>query len=101
MVLDKVIVLLYVKLSKTRIKKMKRQEIEEKVRNFLIEDLEIDEEKISDDAKLKEDMGIDSLDFVDIVVIVEKNFGFKIKPEEMQGVTTYKQFCDYIESKVG
>ena len=55
---------------------MKRQEIEEKVRNFLIEDLEIDEEKISDDAKLKEDMGIDSLDFVDIVVIVEKNFGF-------------------------
>lgn len=101
MVLDKVIVLLYVKLSKTRIKKMKRQEIEEKVRNFLIEDLEIDEEKISDDAKLKEDMGIDSLDFVDIVVIVEKNFGFKIKPEEMQGVTTYKQFCDYIENKVG
>ena len=100
MVLDKVIVLLYVKLSKTRIKKMKRQEIEEKVRNFLIEDLEIDEEKISDDAKLKEDMGIDSLDFVDIVVIVEKNFGFKIKPEEMQGVTTYKQFCDYIERKV-
>ena len=100
MVLDRVIVLLYVKLSKTRIKKMKRQEIEEKVRNFLIEDLEIDEEKISDDAKLKEDMGIDSLDFVDIVVIVEKNFGFKIKPEEMQGVTTYKQFCDYIERKV-
>ena len=79
---------------------MKRQEIEEKVRNFLIEDLEIDEEKISDDAKLKEDMGIDSLDFVDIVVIVEKNFCFKIKPEEIKGVTTYKQFCDYIERKV-
>ena len=80
---------------------MKRQEIEEKVRNFLIEDLEIDEEKIADDAKLKDDMGIDSLDFVDIVVIVEKNFGFKIKPEEMAGVTTLRQFCDYIESKVG
>lgn len=80
---------------------MSRQEIEEKVRAFLIDDLEIDEEKISDDAKLKEDMGIDSLDFVDIVVIVEKNFGFKIKPEEMTGVTTLRQFCDYIESKVG
>ena len=51
--------------------------------------------------KLKEDMGIDSLDFVDIVVIVEKNFGFKIKPEEMKEVTTLSQFCDYIESKVG
>jgi acyl carrier protein len=80
---------------------MSRQEIEEKVRAFLIDDLEIDEEKISDDATLKEDMGIDSLDFVDIVVIVEKNFGFKIKPEEMTGVTTLRQFCDYIESKVG
>ncbi|MBR2205494.1 MAG: acyl carrier protein [Prevotella sp.] len=80
---------------------MSRQEIEEKVRAFLIDDLEIDEEKIKDDATLKEDMGIDSLDFVDIVVIVEKNFGFKIKPEEMTGVTTLRQFCDYIESKVG
>jgi len=79
---------------------MTRTEIEEKVRNFLIEDLEIDEEKISDDAKLKDDRGIDSLDFVDIVVIVEKNFGFKIKPEEMTGVTTLKEFNDYIESKV-
>ena len=80
---------------------MTRQEIEEKVRAFLIDDLEIDEEKITDDAKLKEDMGIDSLDFVDIVVIVEKNFGFKIKAEEMAGITTLHQFCDYIESKVG
>lgn len=70
------------------------------MRAFLIDDLEIDEDKIADDAKLKEDMGIDSLDFVDIVVIVEKNFGFKIKPEEMAGVTTLSQFCDYIESKV-
>lgn len=80
---------------------MERKVIEEKVRNFLIEDLEIEEEKIAPEAKLKDDLGIDSLDFVDIVVIVEKNFGFKIKPEEMLGVVTLSQFCDYIESKVG
>ena len=55
---------------------MERKEIEEKVKNFLVEELEIDEDKIYPEAKLKEDMGIDSLDFVDIVVIVEKNFGF-------------------------
>lgn len=79
---------------------MNRNEIEKKVRNFLIEDLEIDEEKITPDALLKEDLGIDSLDFVDIVVIVERNFGFKIKPEEMKGVDTYSKFCDYIETKV-
>lgn len=79
---------------------MTRTEIEEKVKAFLIDDLEIDEEKITNDALLKDDMGIDSLDFVDIVVIVEKNFGFKIKPEEMADVKTLSQFCDYIESKV-
>ena len=67
----------------------------------MIDELEIDEDIIHDDAKLKDDLGIDSLDFVDIVVIVENNFGFKIKPEEMSGVVTLKDFCDYIEGKVG
>ena len=80
---------------------MERKEIEEKVKNFMVDELEIDEEKIKPTAKLKDDLGIDSLDFVDIVVIVEKNFGFKIKPEEMKGVVTLKDFCDYIEKKVG
>lgn len=80
---------------------MTRTEIEEKVKAFLIDDLEIEEENIFPEAKLKEDMGIDSLDYVDIVVIVEKNFGFKIKPEEMTTVKTLSQFYDYIESKVG
>ena len=79
---------------------MTREEIEGKVREFLIDDLEIDEEKIKPEALLKDDLGIDSLDFVDIVVIVEKKFGFKIKPEEMAMVKTLNQFCDYIESKV-
>lgn len=80
---------------------MTRVEIEEKVKAFLIDDLEIEEENIFPEAKLKEDMGIDSLDYVDIVVIVEKNFGFKIKPQEMGPVKTLAQFYDYIESKVG
>ena len=81
-------------------KYMNRTEIEEKVKSFLVEDLEIDENKIVPNARLKEDMGIDSLDFVDIVVIVEKNFGFKINPNEMTGITTLSQFCDYIEKKI-
>ena len=79
---------------------MNRQEIEEKVREFLIEDLEIDEEKIQPEARLKEDIGIDSLDFVDIVVIVEKKFGFKIKTEDMAKVKAFNDFCDYIEKKI-
>jgi acyl carrier protein len=79
---------------------MKRTEIENVVKNFLVEELEVNEEVIKPDAHLKDDIGIDSLDFVDILVIVERNFGFKIKPEEMQGVSTLRHFCDYIESKV-
>ena len=79
---------------------MTRTEIEGTVKAFLIDDLEIEEDKIFPESLLKEDMGIDSLDYVDIVVIVEKNFGFKIKPQEMTNVKTLAQFYDYIESNV-
>ncbi|MBQ3174425.1 MAG: acyl carrier protein [Bacteroidales bacterium] len=79
---------------------MKREEIKEIVVSFLLEDLEIDEEKIFDDSLLKDDMGIDSLDFLDVVVIVERNFGFKILPEEMANVKTLKEFIDYIDRKI-
>ena len=44
---------------------MTRNEIEEKVREFLIDDLEIDEDKIKGDAMLKDDMGIDSFAWLD------------------------------------
>lgn len=80
---------------------MTREEIEEKVKGFMIEELELEENELVADALLKDDLGIDSLDYVDIVVIVDKIFGFKIKPEEMTEVKTLVQFCDYIESKVG
>ncbi|MBQ3656887.1 MAG: acyl carrier protein [Bacteroidales bacterium] len=79
---------------------MTRTEIEETVKKFLVEELEIDEDKIAPEARLKDDMGIDSLDFVDIVVIVDKEFGFKIKPEEMAGIVTLNDFCSFIEKNV-
>ena len=79
---------------------MTRQEIEEQVKKFMVEELELEAAKIIPEAKLKEDIGVDSLDFVDIVVIVEKEFGFKIVPEEMKGVETFAQFCYYIERKL-
>ena len=79
---------------------MERKEIIKTVNNFLVEEIEIEENLLKEEALLKEDLGIDSLDFVDIVVIVEKKFGFKIKPEEMKDVKTLGQFYDYIASKV-
>ena len=79
---------------------MTREEIVKITNNILVDEIEIDAEKINDDALLKEDLGIESLDFVDIVALVESRFGFKIKPEEMKDVRTLSQFYDYIESKV-
>lgn len=79
---------------------MTRAEIERIANEFLVEEIEIDQDALKPEALLKDDLGIDSLDFVDIVVIVERNFGFKIKAEEMANVTTLGAFYDYIESKV-
>ena len=61
---------------------MTLQEIDEKVRDFMIEDLEIEEDCIAPDALLKDDMGIDSLDFLDIVFAIDKAFGIKIPLEQ-------------------
>jgi len=76
-------------------------EIEEKVNAFLIDELEIDEEKIASDARLKEDLGIDSLEVVDVVVLVEQEFGFKMKPEDFKIIKTYGEFCNFIAERVG
>ncbi len=52
---------------------MTREEIVKITNNFLVEEIEVEEAVLKEDASLKDDLGIDSLDFVDIVVIVEKN----------------------------
>lgn len=76
------------------------KEIKEKVKAFLIDEMEIDPEKIVDDARLKEDMGIDSLEVVDIVVLVEQEFDFKMKPEDFKNLVTFDQFCRFIAERV-
>ena len=79
---------------------MERTEIEEKVRAFLIDDLEIDEDKVFPESRLKEDMGIDSLDYVDIVAVVLSTFGVKVNIEKMKAVNTLSQFFDYLETEL-
>lgn len=79
---------------------MSREEVVKIVNDFLINEIEIDEELIQEEALLKDDLGIDSLDFVDIVVIVERYFHFKIKAEEIKDIRSLAQFYDYIVTKV-
>ena len=76
------------------------EEIKEKVTAFLVEELEIEEEKISGSARLKEDMGIDSLEVVDVVVLVEDQFGYKMKPEDFRTLITMDDFCQFIQEHV-
>ena len=80
---------------------MTLNDIQEKVKAFLVDELEIDEEKIMDDASLREDFAIDSLEVVDIIVFVEREFGFKMKPEDFRTIKTYGQFCKFIQEKLG
>ena len=79
---------------------MTRQEIIDTINEFLVEEIEIEEVNIAEDAKLKDDLGIDSLDFVDIAVIVERKFGIKIKAEEMTSVRTLGDFYNYVDSRL-
>ena len=76
------------------------EEIKGKVTRFLVDELEIDESKIDGDARLKEDLGIDSLEVVDVVVLVDEEFGFKMKPEDFRELNTLNQFCEFIQQHI-
>ena len=79
---------------------MNNNEINEKIRQFMIDEFEVEEEKITPEANLKDTLGLDSLDYIDLVVVIESNFKFKVKPEDFSGITTYQNFCDYVISRV-
>ena len=79
---------------------MQNDEIIRKINQLLIDEIEIDETQINPAADLKKDLGIDSLDFVDLFVIVENNFGFKMKAEEMADVKSLGDFYHYIIRRI-
>jgi len=74
---------------------MDKNEVVDVINGFLVEEFEIEEDLVQEDATWS-DIGIDSLDFVDIVVIIEKEFGFKLKGEDMVNVRTLGQFHKFI-----
>ena len=77
---------------------MTKQEIIEKVNALLVDEFEMEAAMLTPEATLKNDLEIDSLDFVDIVVLVDREFGFKPKAEELKNVKTLQDFYDYIEA---
>jgi len=79
---------------------MTNEEIISKINEFLVEEFEVDGDKILPDAVLKDTLELDSLDYVDLVVVIESNFGFKVKGEDFVGINTFQDFYDYVISKV-
>lgn len=79
---------------------MNNNEIISKIREFMMDEFEVEEDKITPDANLKDTLGLDSLDYIDLVVVIESNFKFKVKPEDFTGIITYQDFCDYVISRV-
>ena len=79
---------------------MNKNEIISKVKDFLIEEFELDEDQVTPDASLKDDLDIGSLDFVDIAVIIDKEFGVKMQAEEMIKIKTLDHLYSYILERI-
>jgi acyl carrier protein len=80
---------------------MEKLEIVGKINQFLVEEFEVEPGKIIPDANLRETLELDSLDYIDLVVVIESNFGFKVKPEDFLSIATFQDFYDYVERQVG
>lgn len=79
---------------------MNKEAIIEKINGFLSEEFETDESDIQPQANLKDTLGLDSLDYVDLVVSIESNFGVKLVEADFVGVSSFQTFYDLIENKL-
>lgn len=73
--------------------------IQEKLTQILVEEFEIEEQLIIPEADLREDIGIDSLDVVDMVVVINEEFGIKLQAQDFKGVKTFGQLVELLEKR--
>lgn len=79
---------------------MTREELIEKVNEALSEEFETPKEDMLPDAPMMEVLDLDSLDIVDVVVLVEEHFGFVMKKEDFRGIKSFADFYDFVESRM-
>ncbi len=79
---------------------MSKDEIVEKMINFMVDEFEVDADTIQPDANLKDTLGLDSLDYVDLVVSIDANFGVKLVEADFVGIASFQSFYDLIENKL-
>ena len=79
---------------------MNLNEIIKTTNEVLVEEFEIEESTIKGKANFRETLDLDSLDYVDLVVFVEENFGVKLTAEDFQTVVTFDDFYNLISNKI-
>jgi acyl carrier protein len=83
------------------VKKLDREEIFTKVKGLIVEQLGVEEDKITLEANFREDLEADSLDLVELIMAFEEEFGGEISDEEAQEITTVGQAVDYLLKHLG
>ena len=69
----------------------------DQIKKILVETMDIEEEKITLDAKLKDDLNLDSLDSVELIMSAEEEFGIEIPDEDVMNFKTVNDIVNYIE----
>ena len=77
-----------------------KEEVVTKINDFLVDEFEVERANISPEANLKETLDLDSLDYIDLVVVIQDNFGFKVKAEDFTDIKTFQDFYDYVLDRV-
>ena len=77
------------------------KEMEEKVKDIIVEELGVEREKLADGASFMEELGADSLDTVELVMAFEKEFDIDIPDEEAEKLRTVGDALKYLNEKVG
>ena len=75
--------------------------IDDRVKEIIVEQLGVSAEQVSPEAKFVEDLGADSLDTVELVMALEEEFGVNIPEEEADKIQTVKDAVDYINNNAG
>ncbi len=77
---------------------MSDKPIEEKVKDIIVEQLGVNADQVTAEAKFIEDLGADSLDIVELVMAFEEEFGIEIPDEDAEKITRVKEAIEYIDS---
>lgn len=80
---------------------MDLKEIENKVKGVLVESLDIEEEKITMDSNLIDDLDIDSLELVDLTMEFENEFNVEIEDDQVEKIKTVGDIVNLIKEKIG